>query len=78
VEATNVIVSALKKAEEGNGWILRLYETAGRETQTTLQLPLFKRKIEAVFTPCEIKTFLIPTDPEQPMREVNLLEWEQD
>lgn len=78
VGAKNVMVSALKKAEDGNGWILRLYETAGRETQTTLQLHLFKRKIEAAFTPCEIKTFLIPADPEQPVREVNLLEWEQD
>jgi alpha-mannosidase len=78
VDAENVIVSVLKKAEDGYGWILRLYETAGRDTQTTIQLPLFKRKIEAAFTPCEIKTFLIPTDPEQPVREVNLLEWEQD
>jgi alpha-mannosidase len=78
VEAKNVIVSVLKKAEEGNGWILRLYETIGREIRTTIQLPLLKRKIEAAFTPCEIKTFLIPTDPGQPVREVNLLEWEQD
>jgi alpha-mannosidase len=78
VGAENVIVSALKKAEDGNGWIVRLYETAGRETRAILQLPLFKRKVEAAFKPCEIKTFFIPGDLQQPVKEVNLLEWEED
>ena len=77
VEAENVIVSTLKKAEDGEGWIVRLYETDGRETKAILQLPLFKRKIEATFKPCEIKTFFLPADLQQPVKEVNLLEWEE-
>jgi alpha-mannosidase len=78
MNAENVIVSALKKAEEGDGWIVRLYETAGRETRTTFQLPFLRRKIETIFNPYEIKTFFMPTDPEKPVREVNLLELEDD
>jgi alpha-mannosidase len=78
INVENVIASALKKAEEGDGWIVRLYETAGHETRATLQLPFLRRKVGTTFNPCEIKTFFMPADLEKPVQEVNLLEWEDD
>jgi hypothetical protein len=39
VDAPNVILLTFKQAEDGNGVILRLMETAGCETEATLTLP---------------------------------------
>jgi alpha-mannosidase len=39
VQADNVIVTALKKAEDDNGLVLRFYEWAGKEGEVTIQLP---------------------------------------
>jgi len=39
VDKANVLLSTLKKAEDGNGIIIRLIETEGKNTTTTLTLP---------------------------------------
>jgi alpha-mannosidase len=39
VEPDNVVLSAIKKAEDGDAWIVRFYELAGRETQVQLRMP---------------------------------------
>ncbi len=78
VEAENVIVSALKKAEDGDGWILRAYETQKQATQATISLPVWEREITASFDPCEIKTFYLPLNPKGSVREVNLLEQDDE
>jgi alpha-mannosidase len=39
IEPENVVLSALKKAEDGDAWIVRFYEIAGRETQVRLRMP---------------------------------------
>ena len=39
VPSENVIVSAIKKAEDGNALIVRLYEWAGKRGDVTVQLP---------------------------------------
>lgn len=39
VPEDNVIVSAVKKAEDQNAWIIRLYEWAGKAGETTIKLP---------------------------------------
>jgi len=36
VSPENVVLNVVKKAEDSNAWILRLYETAGRQSQTTV------------------------------------------
>ena len=77
VDVENVVVSVLKKAEDGEGWVLRAYETNKQETATTIRLPVLGRVIQAAFGPCEIKTFYIPRDQAQPVVEVNLLEWQE-
>ncbi len=39
VDAPNVMVLTIKKAEDGKGYILRLIETEGKETTATVNLP---------------------------------------
>jgi alpha-mannosidase len=42
LDADDIQIVVLKQAEDGDGWILRLLETAGRTGQATLELPLFR------------------------------------
>lgn len=62
ISCDNVLLQTLKKAEDGNGTILRLYETAGRETTAKILLPDFAAEIEAHFRPQEIKSFRVSAD----------------
>ncbi len=39
VQPENLVLTAMKKSEDGNGLILRFYEWAGRKTNATLTLP---------------------------------------
>ncbi len=39
LSAPDVVLTALKKTEDGNGLIIRFYEWAGRETDVTIDLP---------------------------------------
>jgi alpha-mannosidase len=73
VDAPNVVVSAVKKAEDGDDLIVRCYETAGRPTTATLDLRLVNRRWTGNFHPLEIKTLRVPIAGGE-IREVNLLE----
>jgi alpha-mannosidase len=73
VDAPNVVVSAVKEAEDGKDLIIRCYETAGRPTKATLDLDLVKRRWTGTFRPLEIKTLRVPCAGGE-IREVNLLE----
>lgn len=75
IDAENVIVSAVKKAEDNNDLIVRCCETTNRETKAQMILPKWDRTIKAVFKPSEIKTFRVPKDLSKPVIETNLLEW---
>jgi alpha-mannosidase len=48
LEAENLIVTALKKAEVDSGIVLRAFETNGRETQTTVEFLGRKRGLRTV------------------------------
>jgi alpha-mannosidase len=74
VDASNVVVSAIKQAEDGTGdLILRCYETAGRATNASLDLRFAKQKWTGAFRPLEIKTLRF--NPRAgTFREVNVLE----
>ena len=39
IDAGNVVVTALKRAEEGGAWILRFYEWAGKESDVQIIVP---------------------------------------
>ncbi|QGQ95227.1 alpha-mannosidase [Paenibacillus psychroresistens] len=74
VTAENLIVTVFKKSEDGNGYILRFYETNGQDGETDLAIPALNRKWTVPFTKCEIKTLWIPIDPKQAVTEVNMIE----
>jgi alpha-mannosidase len=48
VEPDNIIVTALKKAEDEKGIIIRFYEACGRKTETTLTLFKKPKSVEVV------------------------------
>jgi alpha-mannosidase len=73
VDSPDVVVSAVKKAEEGDDLIIRCYETAGRPTKASLELGLVKRRWTGNFRPLEIKTLRVPLAGGE-IREVNALE----
>jgi alpha-mannosidase len=73
VDAPNVVVSAVKKAEDGDDLIVRCYETEGRATTATLNLGLVNRRWKGSFRPLEIKTLRVPRAGGE-IREVNVLE----
>ncbi len=75
VKPENLMVTVLKEAEDGDGLILRAYETSGAAAHAQIQLPALGRIIESDFGAAEIKTFHIPSDPAQAVTERNLLEW---
>ena len=81
VEPGNVLVTALKQAEDGGGLVLRAVETTGRATPRAA-IRLAGRPgangggctVEAAFLPGEIKTFYLPYDALRPAFETNLIE----
>lgn len=63
VSADNVLLEALKYAEDGSGdVILRLYEVAGMATQATIELPLLGCVHTLSFRPQQIRTLRISAD----------------
>ena len=73
VDVPNVVVSAVKEAEDGNDLIIRCYETAGRTTTATFNLALVNQNWTGTFRPLEIKTLRVPRSGGV-IREVNILE----
>ena len=61
VQPGNVVAQVLKQAEDGDGLVIRLYESAGESAHATVRLPHLDREFEADFGPSEIKTFLLPS-----------------
>lgn len=57
ISAASVVVRAIKQSEDGQGLIVRAYETAGKKVRCTLRL--FGREAETEFSPYEIKTLYI-------------------
>jgi alpha-mannosidase len=59
VSQANIIVSALKIAEDGDDLVVRCVETEGRKTEAAIDLKFAGIRWDAVFGPFEIKTFRI-------------------
>ena len=78
VDQENIVVTALKKAEDNDDMILRCYEAQRVQTRATIRLRHWDRVIHANFGPCEIKSFRIPRDGTRPVVETNLLEWTEE
>ncbi len=74
IDPANIVVSALKKSEDGDDTIIRCLETAGIATQATLTLPAWHRSVDLSFGPNELKTLRIPASPDVPVIETSLIE----
>jgi alpha-mannosidase len=57
VDGGAVMVSALKQAEDGNGYILRLYESMGEAAEAQIRIPCLGINDSIRFAPFEIRTF---------------------
>lgn len=73
VDATDVVVEAVKLAEDNDDIIVRSYETAGRATKATLQMPFAHTTWTGNYRPFEIKTLRVQRTDGR-VREVNALE----
>jgi alpha-mannosidase len=75
-----VKVTAVKGWQDGDAaapdLIVRAVETRGEPASARIELPVLDRTLDAEFTPNQLRTFRIPRDPEQPIVEVDLLEWD--
>lgn len=56
IEKDNVVLSTAKQAEDGKGYILRFYETAGQAVSSRVSLPFLGMETQLSFGPQEIKT----------------------
>jgi len=72
VSPTSVWVTAIKRAEAGEGIVVRLQERAGRASQASVDVPAMEVSRKVSLRPWEIKTLLV--EPRGALREVNLLE----
>jgi alpha-mannosidase len=73
VDAPDVVISAIKQAEDGEDTIVRMYETAGRAATAHVDLKFAKTQWTGQFRPYEIKTIRINSKTSA-ISEVNILE----
>lgn len=73
VSCDHVLLSVIKPAEDGEGLIVRLSETANRPAHAQIDLPFADASFEADFRPLEIRTFRVDRSGAYPL---NLLEEE--
>lgn len=62
VSEDNVVVTSIKSAEDGNGYVMRIVETDGKKTCNKISFKAIGAEFEAKFNPQEIKTFRIDAD----------------
>lgn len=73
VEPSDIIVTAIKKSEDGDDLIVRCYEAEGRAVSASVNLPFADKRWSGQFRPYEIKTLRF-NPRSRTIREVNGLE----
>jgi alpha-mannosidase len=74
--AQSLALGAVKRAEDGAGAVLRVFETAGRPWQGGLDFELYGRRYEGSWRAHEVKTLYLPDDPTAAPREIDIPELE--
>jgi len=77
VDAPNVMLSAIKRSEDGTGTILRLYETDGREVTFHAEGCCLPAPLQAHINPWELQTWYCP-DGSDRWQKVALTEYSFD
>ena len=62
IDKENIVVTAVKSAEDGNGIIVRAVETDGVKTEAVIDFSAMNVKIASEWNPQEIRTFRISAD----------------
>ncbi|MCR4438076.1 MAG: glycoside hydrolase family 38 C-terminal domain-containing protein [bacterium] len=75
VDGPAVLVTAIKKAEQGDGLIIRLFEPTGQARTTRVELPWVPLAADVHLRPFEVKTLLFRPEARR-LVEVDLLERE--
>lgn len=73
VDNEQIVVSACKKAGSERGYVIRVYESAGKENEACLSLPWAGVSKNLFFKPFEIKTLLFDETTAE-MKEVDITE----
>ncbi len=68
----NLILGAMKRSEDDDGIVIRIYEPFGMEERCEISIPIMDVNYTACFKPCEIKTLKIKDNGE--VLECNLIE----
>lgn len=67
LSADNVLLTAWKAAEDGDGTVIRLVETAGKATECTVELASYPRPFTVSLRPQQIRTLRLPKDGGKPV-----------
>jgi len=73
VDSTDIIISSVKQAEEGDDLIIRCVEASGKTVKATVDFSFLNRRWTGSFKPCEIKSLRLDC-LNRSVKEVNLLE----
>jgi alpha-mannosidase len=74
VRTGTVMLSALKRSEDGAGTVVRAWEYAGAACDVEIDLSVCGRAWHGRFGPHEVKTIYCPDSPGEPTREVGIPE----
>lgn len=68
IDAENVSLECLKRAENGQGFILRVRECCKKETEVCVQMPMLGREMKFRISPLEQRTYFLADDGSEPVR----------
>jgi alpha-mannosidase len=57
VEPSSVLTTVVKRAEEDDGWIVRLFEASGAACEARVELPLLGARWQVAMAPHDVRTF---------------------
>ena len=75
VSAPNVIVTALKRHEDSDNYIIRFHEADGKKTDASIAFPGLGKVWKGSLNPYEIKTVLVPKGKKE-FVELDMIEWD--
>lgn len=75
VRPSNVELTVLKRAEDGEALVMRLFETAGVATEAEVDLHLLARRFTVPLRGGELATVVVPREADGDPVRTNLLEW---
>lgn len=77
IDCDNIMLSALKRSEDGKGLVIRLYETAGRSADVTVSGDVLPTPLRTTLTPWSVDTYYLGDDTSE-WKKVLLTEYEEN